>query len=178
MTTRPDTTKSEISGQGRPTGVVTGRVVFFFRKGLTAFPIKRNKNFNHITIMSKTVKLLPNVNNMDFCGRIVYEPNFSSNGNVCRFSVIRNFGGGKSPVTIDYVYYKPKKGFPDLLKKGKAVIVHSYVTPNKWVDKDDVEHEEVIKVVKSIEEAVLVEKQVKENAPALSEDSGEEAIEA
>ncbi len=128
--------------------------------------------------MSKIIKVLPNINNMDFCGRIFYEPSFSPNGNVCRFSVIRNFGGNKAPVIVDYVFYKPKNGFPEFLKKGSPVIVHSYVTPQKWVDKDGVEHEQVTKVVKSVELAQLIEKKFKDNAPDVPENAGEEAIEA
>lgn len=124
----------------------------------------------------KTVKLLPNVNNMDFCGRVLYEPTISKSGNVCRFSLIRNFGGGKAPVIIDYVYYKPNDGFPEFLKKGAAIIAHSYVTPNNWTDKDGNEHQNVEKVIKSIEIAQLVERKVKDNAPDAPENAGVEAI--
>ena len=128
--------------------------------------------------MSKIIRVLPKVNNMDFCGRVVYEPDFSASGKVCRFSVIRNFGGGHAPVIIDYVYYKPKNGFPDFLKKGAPVIVHSYLTPQKWTDENRVEHEQVTKVVKSIEQAQLVDKKINDDAPELPENAGEEAIEA
>lgn len=124
--------------------------------------------------MEKTINLLPNVNNMDFCGRVVYEPTIK--GNVCRFSLIRNFGGGKAPIIVDYVFYKPKNGFPEFLKKGAPIIAHSYVTPQNWTDKDGVEHEEVVKVIKSVELATLVPKKIKVSEPPVSEETGEEAI--
>ena len=126
--------------------------------------------------MSKTIKVLPKINNIDFCGRVANEPYISPNGNVCRFSLIRNFGGGKNPVVMDFTYFKPKKGFPQFLKKGAPIIAHAYVTPQTWTDKDGVEHEEVVKVIKSIEEAQLVERTIKEGT-SVPDNAGEEALE-
>lgn len=124
--------------------------------------------------MLKTINVLPNVNDMAFCGRVVYEP--AIKGNVCRFSLIRNFGGGKAPIIIDYVFYKPKNGFPEFLKKGAPIIAHSYVTPQTWTDKDGVKHEELVKVIKSVELATLIQKKIKVSDNPVSEETGEEAI--
>lgn len=125
----------------------------------------------------KTIKVLPNVNDFAFCGRVISEPTISASGKVCRFSLIRNFGGNKAPVIVSFVYYKPKNGFPEFLKKGAPIIAHAYVTPDAWTDKDGVEHEEVIRVIKTVELATLVEKKIHDNAPEAPEAAGEEAIE-
>lgn len=125
----------------------------------------------------KTIKVLPNVNDFAFCGRVIAEPTISASGNVCRFSLIRNFGGNKAPVIVNFVFYKPKDGFPEFLKKGAPITAHAYVKPDSWTDKEGVEHEEVIKVIKTVELATLVEKKIRDNAPATTDATGEEAIE-
>lgn len=111
----------------------------------------------------KTIKILPKVNNIDFCGRVLSKPFFSKNGNVCRFELIRNFGGGKAPVIMSFVMFKPKAGFPDFLKKGSPIIAHAYVNPVAYEGKDGEMVDEVQKVIKTIELAQLVEKQVEDN---------------
>lgn len=128
--------------------------------------------------MSKKIKVLPKVNNIDFCGRVVYEPTITKSGKLCLFSLIRNFGGDKAPVIMDFVFYKPEAGFPDFLKKGAPIIAHAFVTPRVWTDKEGKEHQEVEKVIKTIELATLVEKTIKDDAREVPEEAGEEAIEA
>lgn len=117
----------------------------------------------------KTIKILPSINNIDICGRITSDPIVSTNGNVMLFNIIRNFGGDKDPILVDFVYFKPKDGFPTFLKKGAPVIVHAYYKPNVWTDKDGVEHKDVQKIVKKVELAQLIEKQIKNG----SEEAGE-----
>lgn len=119
--------------------------------------------------MSKTIKVLPSVNNIDFCGRLVREPYVSKSGNVMIFDLIRNFGGEKAPVIMTFVMFKPKSGFPAFLKKGAPVIAHAYVTPVAYTNKDGEPVEEVQKVIKSVEEAVLVEKKVSDEEAAEAE---------
>lgn len=113
----------------------------------------------------KTVKILPSVNNFDFCGRVMRTPLVSENGNVMVFELIRNFGGDKKPVIVRFTMFKPKEGFPEFLKKGAPVIAHAYVTPNSWTDKDGNLHEEVQKVIKKVELAELVTKTLKDDEP-------------
>lgn len=124
----------------------------------------------------KTVKVLPKVNNFDFCGRVVSEPFVTKDGKVMTFQLIRNFGGGKAPVVVTFTYFKPKNGFPEILKKGAPIIAHAYVTPNVWKDKRGVEHEEVQKVIKTVELAELVEKKLKDDNCPTDETTGEEAV--
>lgn len=111
----------------------------------------------------KTVKILPSVNNFDFCGRVYRKPFLSKNGNVMNLELIRNFGGDKAPVIVSFVYYKPKNGFPEFIKKGAPIIAHAYVTPNVWTDKDGNVHEETQKVIKKVELAELVTKTINDD---------------
>ena len=122
----------------------------------------------------KTIKILPSVNNIDFCGRVTRDPFISKNGNVMFFELIRNFGGDKAPVVMSFVMFKPKKGFPDFIKKGNPIVAHAYVSPVAYTNKDGEPVEEVQKVIKRVELAELVEKQVEDNAePADAEDTSD-----
>ena len=121
----------------------------------------------------KTVKILPPINNVDFCGRVVREPYISASGKTMFFDLIRNFGGDKKPVVMTFVMFKPKNGFPDFLKKGKAVIAHAYYSPVTYTNKEGNEVDEVNRVIKSVEEAVLVEKTVSGDEPSDSADTEE-----
>ena len=116
----------------------------------------------------KSYKILPSVNNIDFCGRVLSEPRLSKTGNVMYFELIRNFGGGKAPVIMEFVYFKPKNGFPSFIKKGAPVIAHAYVSPVSY-EKDGKPVEEVQKVIKKVEEAELVIKQYADNEEAPEE---------
>lgn len=123
----------------------------------------------------KTIKILPSINNIDFCGRVYTEPTVSQSGNVMRFELIRNLGGNHPPVIMSFVMYKPDNGkFPEFIKKGAPVVAHAYVTANTWVDKDGNPQEAVMKVIKKVEPAELVEKKIKdgEPEPADAEDDG------
>lgn len=122
----------------------------------------------------KTIKILPSVNNLDFCGRVYSNPTVSASGNVMRFDLIRNFGGDKQPVIMSFVMFKPKAGFPDIIKKGAPVIVHAYFTPNTWTDKDGNVHEDVQKVVKRVEAAELIEKKLSDEEAEQAEQDGED----
>ena len=110
----------------------------------------------------KTYKILPSVNNIDFCGRVHYEPRFSKNGNVAYFDLIRNMGGGKAPIVMSFVMFKPKKGFPEFLKKGQPIIAHAYLNPVSYT-KDGEPVEEVQNVIKKIELAELIDKTYKDD---------------
>ena len=122
----------------------------------------------------KTYKILPKVNNIDFCGRVLNEPHVSKSGHVMYFDLIRNFGGGKSPVIMTFVYFKPKSGFPAFLKKGAPVVAHAYFNPVSY-DKDGELVEKVQMVIKKVEEAVLETKEYADNGPAPEEE--EDAVE-
>lgn len=126
----------------------------------------------------KTYKILPSVNNIDFCGRVASTPRKSKSGNVMRFDLIRNFGGGKAPVIMEFVMFKPKDGFPEFLKKGAPIIAHAYVNPVSY-ERDGEQVEEVQKVIKKIELAELVEKEIPdtEEAPAEAENAEGEEVE-
>lgn len=125
----------------------------------------------------KTYKVLPNVNNLDFCGRVVADPFVTKNGNVMFLKLIRNFGGDKPAVTMEFVMFKPKEGFPEFLKKGAPVVAHAYITPVSYTDKNGKEVENVQYVIKKVELAELVERKVKDSAPEVSDAAGEESIE-
>lgn len=113
----------------------------------------------------KTKKFLPNINNIDLCGRIYTTPLISKSGNVMNFDLIRNFGGDKQPIINSFVMFKPKDGFPEFLKKGAAIIAHAYQAPNNWTDKDGNIHEEIRNVIKRVEVAELVEREVRDDEP-------------
>ena len=118
----------------------------------------------------KTIKILPKINNIDFAGRVYAEPQV--NGSRMRFSLIRNFGGDKEPVILNFVAFKTgKKDFPDFVKKGAPVVVHAYFAPNVYKKSSGEEVREIQFVVKKIEPAELVEKQLKagDNTPADAE---------
>ena len=118
------------------------------------------------------IKILPSVNNIDFCGRVVREPYISKSGNVMYFDLIRNYGGGKAPVVNTFVYFKPKDGFPEFIKKGAPVIAHAYFQPVTWEDKDKKVHEDVQMVIKKVELAELVTKEIKDGE-AIEDDAVE-----
>lgn len=123
--------------------------------------------------MEKKVKILPSINNLDWAGRVVADPYIS--GKTCRFDVIRNFGGGKQPVTITFTLFKPSNGdFPAVIKKGEPVVVHAYITPNSYTNKKGEEKTEIQYVVKSIERAELIEKTIHVDK---DEDAGEGVVE-
>ena len=127
--------------------------------------------------MSKTINVLPNINNIDFCGRVLREPYVTKNGNVMFFDLIRNFGGNKPPVITSFVMFKPKNGeFPAFLKKGAAVVAHAYVTPVSYTDKNGEDVQEVRRVIKRVEEAQLIQKTVKADEK-VDDSTGEEVIE-
>ena len=123
----------------------------------------------------KTIKVLPTVNNIDFCGRVVRDPYIS--GKTMFFDLIRNFGGDKSPVSMSFVMYKPKNGdFPAFLKKGAPIVAHAYYSPVSYTDHEGKTVENVYKVIKTVEEAVLVEKKVADDeASQAAEDKGAES---
>ena len=124
----------------------------------------------------KTIKVLPNVNNIDFCGRVLREPYVTKSGNVMFFDLIRNFGGNKPPVIVSFVMFKPKNGdFPEFIKKGNPVTAHAYMTPVSYTDKNGEEKEEVRRVIKKVELAQLVERKVKEDQK-VDDATGEETI--
>ena len=121
----------------------------------------------------KKFKVLPSVNNIDFCGRVYHEPHISKSGNVMYFDLIRNFGGEKAPVIMSFVMYKqPKDAFPEFLKKGMPVVAHAYVKPVSY-EKNGELVEEVQKVIKRVELAELVERVVKDDADAPEETEGD-----
>ena len=118
----------------------------------------------------KTIKILPSINNIDFAGRVYSEPQI--NGNRMRFSLIRNFGGDKEPVILNFVAFKTdKKAFPEVIKKGAAVVVHAYFSPNVYRNKSGEEIREIQFIVKKAEAADLVEKKYEEGAPAPAADA-------
>jgi len=128
--------------------------------------------------MEKKIKILPTVNNIDFCGRVVKDPYVSENGNTMFFELIRNFGGNKLPVKMSFVMFKPEGGFPDFIKKGTPVTVHAYFTPVSYKNKEGKTVEEVQKVVKKVEIAELVEKKIKTAEEKTSDgDDGVDIIE-
>ena len=121
----------------------------------------------------KTYKVLPSINNIDFCGRIIRDPHVSKSGNVMYFDLIRNFGGDKAPVIMSFVMYKPKDGFPEFLKKGMPVVAHAYVKPVSY-EKNGELVEEVQKVIKRVELAELVERVVKDDDQTAEDAEGED----
>ncbi len=113
----------------------------------------------------KSIKILPSVNNIDFAGRVYTEPQV--NGNRMRFSLIRNFGGDKEPVILNFVVFKNgKKEFPACIKKGAPVVAHAYFAPNVYTKSSGEEVREIQFVAKKVEPAELVEKKLKGDEPA------------
>lgn len=110
--------------------------------------------------MKKTIKLLPNVNDILLVGRLYREPQFNEKKTVATLTVIRNFGGDKGTVIETFTMFKPKDGFPEFLKKGAPVEVHAYVNPNHWKNSQGQERDEVQFIVKTVAEAKVGENNV------------------
>ncbi len=110
--------------------------------------------------MKKTIKILPNVNDIHFTGRLYYEPQFNEKKTVATLTVIRNFGGEKGTVTETFTMFKPKNGFPEFLKKGAPVEVHAYVNPNHWKNSQGQERDDIQFIVKTVASVELGENKV------------------
>lgn len=116
---------------------------------------------------------LPAGNNISFAGRVY--GNVFVNGNVARFSVIRNFGGEKGAAVLDFsIFKKEGESFPEHLKSKEPVTVRAYFNPNVWTDKDGNQRDETQYIVKTLEKAVLTEKTIEVDGDA--EPQGEEGV--
>ena len=102
----------------------------------------------------KTIKILPKVNNIDFAGRVYNTPSVNKAKTRVNFSLIRNFGGDKDPVILDFILFL-KKGVsvPEILVKGAVVIVHAYFNPDVYTNADGEQVRKTQFVVKSVEPA-------------------------
>lgn len=131
---------------------------------------KDGKQHHDVAIVVKKLEVVtltegqpqPDDNNIDFAGRLAGDPYVSGNSAV--FTAIRNFGGDKGTVSLRFsVFKKDEESFPECLKKGAAVTVHAYITPNSYTGKDGEKKDEVRMVVKKVEPAELVERKVSDD---------------
>ena len=103
----------------------------------------------------ETKKILPRINNIDFAGRIYGKPIVNETGTRAAFSVIRNFGGDKEAVILDFVKFRKPSDpeFPEFLKSGSPVVVHAYFNPDDYTNREGKAIHKVQFVVKKVEKA-------------------------
>ena len=105
----------------------------------------------------RTYKILPKNNNIDFAGRLIADPTVNEAKTRCTFALIRNFGGEKAPVILNFTMFL-KDALPKWMKKGAAVVAHAFFNPDVYTNKDGkkVYRHEI--VVKTVEQAELKDK--------------------
>lgn len=120
----------------------------------------------------KNVEEVKSANDIQFAGRLIADPEIS--GRRCSFRVIRNFGGDTEPLALQFIMFNKDSKFPEVLKKGTPVTVKAYVSSNNYTGEDGEKYYRNEFIVKSVEKAELVEKQVEDKVTVEEAEASEE----
>ncbi len=104
-------------------------------------------------------------NNIDLACRLSDDPKVNEAGTRATFIGIRNYGGGKPPVSVLFVMLRKSEdpAFPEFLKKGAAVVVSGFFSRSAFTSADGEEIVRNFTIARQVEPAELVEKQYKDN---------------
>lgn len=128
-----------------------------------------NTNFKSNNIMTQKIN-----NDLTLAGHLAADAQLSANGNVARFTVLRNQGKNNDPVSVRFTMFSKNgsKATPiptDKLVKGASVRVSGFLRADNWVNKDTGEKhygfQVVVKNIEFVTKEAEEPAQEEENAP-------------